>query len=253
MIGGMAKTKHPASERVFSGVYSTGISYADKDVEVHGDYKKLAFLPFSTLVLEWYANRVPPDVREYIEWDAAKMQARRGQQYAVSSSGQTVTLGSGGGGGDSGGGGSGGKSKPRHLDAARMQAAIDAARPVDRTPAQLNREIDAVVRETSRVAYRGGATRGVDAAGTVDAGSHETMPMHHWMSSVMDGARLSEVDLDRYVTRERMHLWFHHGETVSGAVDMVRRLVINGRREERADAEVDAMRGLVRAAIRPRR
>jgi uncharacterized membrane protein YgcG len=111
MIGDMAKMKRTASERVFSGVYSTGISYADKDVEVHGDYKKLAFLPFSTLVLEWYANRVPPDVREYIDRDAAKMQARRGQQYAVSSSGQTVTLGSGGGGGDSGGGGSGGKSK----------------------------------------------------------------------------------------------------------------------------------------------
>jgi hypothetical protein len=131
-----------------------------------------------------------------------------------------------------------------------MQAAIDAARPVDRTPAQLNREIDAVVHVAPRVASRGGATRGAD---TVDVGSHETMPMHHWMSSVMDGTHLSEVDLDRYVTRERMHLWFHHGETVSGAVDMVRRLVINGRREERADAEVDAMRGLVRAAIRPRR
>ncbi len=82
------------SERVFSGVFPTGIGYADRTVEVRGDYNPLAFLPFSTLELEWRAKRVPADVRAYIEADARKIQARRGEQYQVSGAGQTVLLGS---------------------------------------------------------------------------------------------------------------------------------------------------------------
>jgi hypothetical protein len=40
-------------------------------------------LPFDTLVLEWY------------ERDAAKVQARRGERYQTSTSGQSVVLGGG--------------------------------------------------------------------------------------------------------------------------------------------------------------
>ncbi len=83
----------PLAERIFVGTFPTGISYADRSVEVGDDYKRLAFLPFSTLVLEWYAKRVSPDVRDYVERDAAKIQSRRGQDHPVSSSGQTVVLG----------------------------------------------------------------------------------------------------------------------------------------------------------------
>lgn len=98
----MAKTKASmtASERVHVGTFPTGISYADRTVEAAGDYKRLAFLPFDTLALEWIAKRVSPDVRGYIERDAEKLRAKRGQSYQVSSAGQTVALG-----------GSGGKSK----------------------------------------------------------------------------------------------------------------------------------------------
>lgn len=81
------------AERVFVGTFPTGISYADRTVEVGGDYQRLAFLPFDTLVLEWGTKRVPPDVRDYIERDAARLQARRGEEYKVSQAGQTVVLG----------------------------------------------------------------------------------------------------------------------------------------------------------------
>lgn len=108
-----------AADRVFSGVFPTGISYADRTVEVGGDYKRLAFLPFSTLILEWSAKRVPADVRAYIVDDAARIQARRGQDYQVSSAGQTVRLGGGG----------------------------DGSAETKKTTAQLKREINAALAE----------------------------------------------------------------------------------------------------------
>ncbi len=39
-------------DRLFIGVYPTGIAYADKWNEVDGDYKRLAFLRFATLALD---------------------------------------------------------------------------------------------------------------------------------------------------------------------------------------------------------
>lgn len=80
------------SDRLFIGVFPTGISFADRSVEVHGDYKRLAFLPFSTLALE-IAQDCPADLRAEIDAYAATIQARRGQPFTVSTSGQTVVLG----------------------------------------------------------------------------------------------------------------------------------------------------------------
>jgi hypothetical protein len=78
--------------RIFSGVFPCGIGYADRKVEVHGDYKKLAFLTFSTLELEFY-GRVPEEFKADIIAHAAKIQAQAGQNYQVSTSGQYVQLG----------------------------------------------------------------------------------------------------------------------------------------------------------------
>ncbi len=89
------KTSMSASDRVSAATFPTGIYYADRTVEVKGDYKRLAFLPFDTLELEWIAKRIPPDVRDYIERDAAKIQTHRGQNYQTSQAGQNVMLGSG--------------------------------------------------------------------------------------------------------------------------------------------------------------
>jgi hypothetical protein len=108
--------KKAVAERVFVGTFPTGISYADRAVEVGGDYKRLAFLPFDTLVLEWSAKRIPSDMRDYIERDAARLQARSGEDYKVSQAGQTVVLG-----------GMGAKKSKRQLDA--EIAAVVASRP----------------------------------------------------------------------------------------------------------------------------
>lgn len=88
-----SRSRLSASERLFKGVYPEGIVYADRSREVNGDYRKLAFLPFGTLVLEWWDTNVPPDVAKLIEIDARALQARRGEQFQVSGSGQTRTLG----------------------------------------------------------------------------------------------------------------------------------------------------------------
>jgi hypothetical protein len=81
------------SSRLFAGIYPTGIVYADKSREVDGDYMRVAFLPFSTLELEWEAVQTDAAMREEIQQDAGRVIARRGEQYPVSASGQTVTLG----------------------------------------------------------------------------------------------------------------------------------------------------------------
>jgi hypothetical protein len=79
-------------DRLFIGVYPTGIVYADTEVEERGDYRRLAFLPFHSLVLE-LCEKVPPDLVRRIKRHAAKIIARKGEEFRVSTCGQTVTLG----------------------------------------------------------------------------------------------------------------------------------------------------------------
>jgi len=82
-----------ANDRLFIGVMPAGISYCDKTVEEHGDYKKLAFLPYDTLKLELRED-CPEDLARTIRKDAASIQAKAGELYPVSATGQTVLLGS---------------------------------------------------------------------------------------------------------------------------------------------------------------
>ena len=79
-------------DRIFIGVFSTGISYADRLREKKGDYAKLAFLAFDTLQLT-FEKDCPRELKAVIEKDASAIQAKRGQRYQVSTSGQTVLLG----------------------------------------------------------------------------------------------------------------------------------------------------------------
>jgi hypothetical protein len=78
--------------RVFIGVFPGALVFADREREEHGDYKKLASLPYHTLELEW-GKDVPPDIREWIIRDAAHYQAKRGDDFQISQCGQTVRLG----------------------------------------------------------------------------------------------------------------------------------------------------------------
>lgn len=81
-------------DRLFIGVYPTGIIYADKARDVRGDFARLAYLNFDTLTLQ-VENHCPDDLRSRIEADAQALQAKRGEEYRISSAGQTVLLGAG--------------------------------------------------------------------------------------------------------------------------------------------------------------
>lgn len=81
------------NERIFSGVYPTGIVWADRYTEKNGDYKRLAYLNFGTLILE-IENDCPNNLILSIESDAKEIQDKKGQEYQISTSGQTITLGS---------------------------------------------------------------------------------------------------------------------------------------------------------------
>lgn len=80
-------------ERLFAAVFSTGIGYADRGVERHGDYARRAFLDFNTLTLEIEMD-CPAAMAEEILAEAQKIQARRGEDFVVSTVGQTMKLGS---------------------------------------------------------------------------------------------------------------------------------------------------------------
>ena len=86
------KPKPSGRDRLFIGVYPTGLVYADRAVEVHGDYKRLAFLPYRELVLKVEPD-CPAELRAMIEADAATVIARRGERFDTSACGQHVTLG----------------------------------------------------------------------------------------------------------------------------------------------------------------
>jgi len=70
-----------------------GIEFSDRHNEEHGDYKPLAFLPFDTLVLD-VRKDCPVDLVAEIKSTAAIYQARSGEQFQISTCGQTVLLGS---------------------------------------------------------------------------------------------------------------------------------------------------------------
>jgi hypothetical protein len=86
-------TPQEIADRVFIGVFPAAISYADRKVEEHGDYKTLAILPYSTLELEVRPG-CPPALLQYIAESAAEIQAKRGQEFRISACGQAVLLGS---------------------------------------------------------------------------------------------------------------------------------------------------------------
>jgi len=65
---------------------------ADRHHEEHGDYKSLAFFPYSSLVLKLRKD-CPAELRGEIIVSAAAIQARIGEQYQISGCGQTVLLG----------------------------------------------------------------------------------------------------------------------------------------------------------------
>ncbi len=79
--------------RIFVGAFPAGISWADRQREEHGDWARLCFMPYATLEAE-FSKSCPQELRTEIEEQVADFQAKRGQQYQISTAGQTVLLGS---------------------------------------------------------------------------------------------------------------------------------------------------------------
>ncbi len=79
--------------RLFCGVFPEGFSWADRAKQERGDYKKVAFLSFRDLKFTVYDPKSP--LLETVKREAAKLQARRGERFETSASGQGVTLGYG--------------------------------------------------------------------------------------------------------------------------------------------------------------
>lgn len=77
----------------------------------------------------------------------------------------------------------------------------------------------------------------------------ETTPRHIWESAVLEIAGVGQEDARRYATRERISRAYQMGEPAWMAADMVKQFVTVGRREDRADGEIDAMRRAVRQSI----
>jgi hypothetical protein len=71
--------------RLFIGTFPTGIVYADRQKEEHGDYQLVAFLPYGSLA----NKRLAESAAEH----AATIQARKGQRFQISTCGQTIVLG----------------------------------------------------------------------------------------------------------------------------------------------------------------
>jgi hypothetical protein len=78
--------------RLFIGLFPAGIAYADRTQVLDRDYRRLAFLSYQTLELEWCADDIPADLAAFITADAQTIQARRGELFHVTV-GQTVLLG----------------------------------------------------------------------------------------------------------------------------------------------------------------
>lgn len=82
-----------SSDRLFIGCYPCGLVYADRKRSEYGDYKRLAFLSYSTLELEVSDSKMPKGLLKEIKAHADTIIAKKGQEFQVSTAGQTVALG----------------------------------------------------------------------------------------------------------------------------------------------------------------
>jgi len=86
---GHIQTTPDIEERLFVGCYPTGLVYADRKRNAHGDYATCAFLSYATLELE-LAKDCPRSLAEAIKRDAIRIQGMRGQLFSIAGNMQVV-------------------------------------------------------------------------------------------------------------------------------------------------------------------
>lgn len=89
----MARKKLTPVERLFCGVFPGGLVFADRGREKNGDYARLAFMPYSTLEVKIEPD-CPKALVPLIQESVRGMQARRGEEFPLSTCGQSIILGS---------------------------------------------------------------------------------------------------------------------------------------------------------------
>lgn len=89
----MARKKLTPVERLFCGVFPGGLVFADRGREKNGDYARLAFMPYSTLEVKIESD-CPKALVPLIQESVRGMQARRGEEFPLSTCGQSIILGS---------------------------------------------------------------------------------------------------------------------------------------------------------------
>lgn len=80
-------------KRLFIGYFPEGVVYADTHVVRNNDYRRIAFLSYRTLRMEWDVLKVPRELLFDIERHAASLRAHSGEELEITSSGQKVRLG----------------------------------------------------------------------------------------------------------------------------------------------------------------
>jgi hypothetical protein len=89
----MAHTSYIGTEgRLFIGTFPAGIVYADRRAEEHGDYQRVAFLPYGSLELE-VNRKANKQLAQAAAEHAATIQAKKGERFQISTCGQTIVLG----------------------------------------------------------------------------------------------------------------------------------------------------------------
>lgn len=81
----------PLSERIFIGLQSGSIVYADKAREINGDYATLARQSYKTLELAW-RNKCSAEIKEYIIKQAEIYKSMKGKQLQLAMN-VSITLG----------------------------------------------------------------------------------------------------------------------------------------------------------------
>ncbi len=85
--------QHMGENRLFIGCFPCGLVYADRAIEEHGDYRRVGFLSYKTLVFVQGSAKADPRLLAEAMKHAKTIQAMRGERFEISGCGQYVILG----------------------------------------------------------------------------------------------------------------------------------------------------------------
>jgi hypothetical protein len=82
-----------------------------------------------------------------------------------------------------------------------------------------------------------------------NSNTRATTPRLIWIDQVIALAGVQVEEMERFCSRRRINRWFLAGEPVWMAADSLRLMVVNGKREERADRETNYLAGKLKVEL----